>query len=348
MSLLTGRLVLLVGAAMVPATRVHAAGFSSISGGLWSNSANWTSDADPHRAPGENDYVDVNNAMVYDTAASNLNGAQLQFYNGTVPNRGDLTLQRNLTASSFQGGGATHLGTFTLQADVISFSSADSTLSRSAGGKLIAGDNIGIAAGATITFTGDDSTPAAYVGGTLNLGSVGGNVTNFAVADPAGLVTVSAGYTSGSAFWFDIREGGTVRFVQAASDTIGLTIPLTGGSGSEAGIGIAQGESTGVLDLQFFDAQNPSGWALKWANPASGGDRISALQAWKNTSALKVNGSATWPGTVTMWNEGGFTYVGVAVPEPTSLAVQAGLALAFLGLLRHRCPGSARSGAARS
>lgn len=305
---------------------LRAGDFQSITSGDWSNPGNWLQNEQPAlRTPRADDYVDVRHAMIYDSFASAVTGATLNFYDEAT--RGDLILQKNMTTGSYQSGGATNLGAFTLEAGVISFTSQNSSISRSTGGRLIAGDNIGVGSGVTIELTGDDRTPAVYAnaGSVMHLGSVGGNVTGSAVAEPGGVLTASGGYITPSTFTFAIRggePGGTVRFIQDLSDSTGVTISATGSDES-----ISMPNPGGVIDLQFWSPSAPEGWALKWANPSSGGDRLSTLYAWKTSGALKVNGVAgttqtPWPTSVTMWSADGFTYVGV-VPEPSTLVLAA-------------------------
>ena len=295
---------------------------SAVASGSWGDPSTWSGNAVP--APGATVFVGTSAGVTVSLDAARSAGT---VYVG---------VDNNNT-------GALALGGFRLTADYLFLGNAggrSASVTRSAGGALTVGSTLGVDGGsgpapnsfafaaadrasalaltnrASATTAAESNVPgAASLGGasTLTLGAplaAAGAVTiagNSALAPNGNAITAGTLSLSASAL--------TVRVVAGAP--AGLTIT----DSSAGALGFADG---GKLTLALDGAQ--PGAALRWLNPAGGGNHIAELDTLINSGAVVValsNGAGS-----ALVSQDGFTLLVQPVPEPATvlLAGAAGLA----------------------
>ncbi len=191
------------------------------------------------------------------------------------------------------------------------------------GSTLTLGTNLNISglldvvqAGSTLNAQGHsigaDSLIVGYGGSLTNLGQV---TLNSLEVDNGGALTLHGGDVVNGQI--TLNGGGTLSVMQL--NGIGLTY-----NGTSDGFYIDQGDNS-VMQLIFTSSSSPT-WDFRWQDPSGGGNWIQTIQSMIGSGEITMTGANAY----TVYDAGGFTYIGSAsVPEPSSLVLAC---LAFAGV----------------
>ncbi len=113
----------------------------------------------------------------------------------------------------------------------------------------------------------------------------------------------------------DFYQNGVIAVTQSVDDVTGLTLDGTDPN-PDNGLLYLNSFTGALLRLSFDQAPSPNGgeidWAFRWKHPAGGGNRVAALQAFKDGGKIEWSGGVT---NVTILDGGdGYTYVGYEIP----------------------------------
>ncbi len=195
------------------------------------------------------------------------------------------------------------------------------------GSKLILGANLNLGTAANTGLNIQDVNSSLDAQGhslTANLVYIGVAGTSAVTVSNLGLVTVNS-LEVGNGSLITLHGGDTINTSIALSGGSVLTVEETNGTGltfNGASLGsLTIDPSTISLD---FTSNSPSGWDFRWKDPNGGGNWVSTIES------LIGSGQITGANGYSVYDSGGYTYIGTAsVPEPSSIVLAC---LATLGV----------------